>query len=220
MFAKLREAMKRVKLHITVSAVLTVLLGVVLVIWPGETAETFARFFGFLILLVGFVLLLTALAAFRPALIGALILLAVGIWALANPRALSSILPVAAGVLLITHGVQDLVMLPALKRVEAAKYGVTILFALLSIVFGVVCIARAFGVIKVMMVVIGLMLIYDGISDMIIVRKYNYFRRQNEPKQEYSDPQEHVMIDAQGKEFLEDSVIDADFRDVDDAEKE
>lgn len=215
MFAKLRDKMRTVKLHITVSAVLTVLLGIVLVVWPGETVETFARLFGFMILLVGVVLLISSLAGFRLGLIGALILIAVGIWSLANPRALSSILPVAAGVLLITHGVQDLVMLPALKRVEAAKYGVTILFALVSIVFGVICIARAFGIMKVMMVVIGLMLIYDGISDMIIVRKYNYFRRQYEPKQDFKDPQDHVMIDAQGKEFLEDSVIDADYRDVD-----
>ena len=215
MFAKLRDKMRTVKLHITVSAVLTVLLGIVLVVWPGETVETFARLFGFMILLVGVVLLISSLAGFRLGLIGALILIAVGIWSLANPRALSSILPVAAGVLLITHGVQDLVMLPALKKVEAAKYGVTILFALVSIVFGVICIARAFGIMKVMMVVIGLMLIYDGISDMIIVRKYNYFRRQYEPKPDFKDTQDHVMIDAQGKEFLEDSVIDADYRDVD-----
>ncbi|MBQ2626402.1 MAG: DUF308 domain-containing protein, partial [Eubacterium sp.] len=65
MFAKLRDKMRTVKLHITVSAVLTVLLGIVLVVWPGETVETFARLFGFMILLVGVVLLISSLAGFR-----------------------------------------------------------------------------------------------------------------------------------------------------------
>ncbi|MBR2188729.1 MAG: DUF308 domain-containing protein [Eubacterium sp.] len=212
------EKMKHVKLNITLSAVLTVILGVVLVIWPGETVETFARIFGVLLLLAGAVLLITALRSFRPALIGALLLLAVGIWAFANPKALTSILPVAAGVLLITHGVQDLALLPSLKRYRADKWGVTILFAIFSIGFGVLCIARAFGIVKLLMVIIGLMLIYDGVTDMVIVRKYNYFRRQNERE----EPPQHVMIDAQGKEFLEDSVIDAEFREYpeDDPDKE
>lgn len=207
------QKMKNVKLNVTVSAVLTVALGVVLVIWPGETVSAFSRIFSFILLLAGLALLVTALVSFRPALIGAILLLAVGIWSFANPRALTSILPVAAGVLMITHGIQDIAMMPALKRYKADKWGTTLLFALVSIVFGVVCIAKAFGIVKLVMVVIGLMLIYDGVSDMVIVRKHNYFRKQSTPAE--PQPGDHMMIDAQGKEFLEDSALDADYRELD-----
>ena len=202
MMNKILDKFRTVKLNVTLSAVLTVILGVVLVIWPGETVQTFARVFGAIILCAGVLLLLSALRGSRLALIGALLLIAVGIWAFATPKAFSSILPVAAGVLLITHGVQDLVMMPALRRYQAAQYGLTVLFALISIVFGIVCIANAFGIVKLIMVVIGLMLIYDGVTDMLIVRKYNYFRRRYEPESGAPE-EEHIMIDAQGKPFLE-----------------
>ena len=40
-----------------------------------------------------------------------------------------------------------------------------------SILFGVICICNAFGIAKLTMVLIGLMLIYDGVTDMLIVSR-------------------------------------------------
>lgn len=45
--------------------------------------------------------------------------------------------------------------------------------AVLNIVLGVLCIGNAFGLVEIGMMLIGIMLIYDGISDMFIVHKVN-----------------------------------------------
>ena len=45
--------------------------------------------------------------------------------------------------------------------------------AILNIVLGILCICYAFGLVKLGMILIGIMLIYDGISDMFIIHKVN-----------------------------------------------
>ena len=45
--------------------------------------------------------------------------------------------------------------------------------AILNIVLGVLCICNAVGLVKLGMILIGIMLIYDGLSDMFIVHKVN-----------------------------------------------
>ena len=42
-----------------------------------------------------------------------------------------------------------------------------------NIVLGVLCICNAFGLVKIGLILIGLMLIFDGLSDMFIVHKVN-----------------------------------------------
>ncbi len=198
------EKLKEVKLHITLSALLTVALGVVLVIWPGEVASVFARVFAVALFVCGIILLIVSWKGFKIGVPAALMLIIVGVWAFAYPKALNSILPVAAGVLLITHGVQDLLLTPRLKEYHADRWGMTILYALFSIVCGALCICRAFGIVKLIMIIIGLMLIFDGISDMVVIHKYNYFRKQ------YNKGQ----IAENEKAAIEESAIDADYREV------
>ena len=200
MFEKLRE----VKIHITLSALATLALGVVLVIWPGETALLFDGILSVALLVVGVILLILSVRGFKLGIPGALMLLVVGIWSFANPEAIAEILPVAAGVLMVTHGVQDLVMTPALKRYHADNWWLALIFSLLSIAFGVLCIAKAFGVVKVIMVIVGLMLIYDGITDLVLIHKYNYFRRQ----------MEKAILIQKEREALEEAAVDVEFKEV------
>ena len=198
------EKLKEVNLHITLSAILTVALGVVLIIWPGEVVSAFARIFSVALFVCGAILLIISWRGFKIGIPAALMLLIVGIWSFAYPKALTSILPVAAGVILITHGVQDLLLTPRLKEYKADRWGLTILYAIFSIVCGVLCICRAFGIVKLIMIIIGLMLIFDGISDMVVIRKYNYFRKQ------YNKAQ----ITASEKASIEESAIDAEYREI------
>ena len=45
--------------------------------------------------------------------------------------------------------------------------------AIVNIVLGVLCICNAFGLVKIGLILIGLMLIFDGVTDMFIVHKVN-----------------------------------------------
>ena len=209
------EKLKEVKLHITISAVLTTALGIVLIIWPGEVASAFGRLFAVALFIAGVILMALSVKGFKLGIPPALMLLIVGIWSFANPKALTSILPVAAGVILIFHGIQDLLMTPRLRSYKADKWWISLIFSLLSIVFGVLCIARAFGVVKLVMVIIGLMLIYDGLSDMVIIHKYNFFRKLSETVklEEKARIREEELKEEERREIRE-TAVDADFREV------
>ena len=172
----LKEKLKGLKFDVTFSAVLMVLLGVLFALWPGQVTMAFARIIAVAVILVGVVLFLgrvTDTPANVWALVGSLILLLTGVWLFLSPQIIVSVIPIVIGVLLVIHGVQDLVMAAEVKRYNESRWWPIVIMGALSVVFGVICICNAFGIAKLTMVLIGIMLIYDGLSDMIIVHKVN-----------------------------------------------
>ena len=103
----------------------------------------------------------------------AILIAMIGLWMFFSPKLVASIIPIAIGVLLVVHGVQDLSMAIEGKKNKANNWWSIILMAVLNIVLGVLCIGNAFGLVEIGMMLIGIMLIYDGISDMFIVHKVN-----------------------------------------------
>ena len=55
------------------------------------------------------------------------------------------------------------------KQNGSDRWIILFLLALLNCVFGVVCICDSFGIVSVAVRILGIALIYDGISNMIIV---------------------------------------------------
>ena len=45
--------------------------------------------------------------------------------------------------------------------------------AVLNLILGILCICNAFGLVKITMILIGIMLVYDGVSGVFIVHKVN-----------------------------------------------
>ena len=172
----LKEKLKGLKIDVTVSAVLMILLGVLFAVWPGQVTMAFARIIAVAVILVGAVLFLgrvTDTPVNMWALVGSLIVLLIGIWLFLSPQIIVSIIPIVVGVLLVIHGIQDLVMAAEVKRYNERRWWPIVIMGALSVIFGVICICNAFGIAKLTMVLIGIMLIYDGLSDMIIVHKVN-----------------------------------------------
>ena len=97
----------------------------------------------------------------------------IGLWMFFSPQLVASIIPIAIGVLMVVHGVQDLTLAVEGKRKNANNWWSIPLMAIVNIVLGVLCICNAFGLVKIGLILIGLMLIFDGVTDMFIVHKVN-----------------------------------------------
>ena len=100
------------------------------------------------------------------------------------PSQVTSLIAIAVGVLLIVigvvlvaSGVQELRLSFAAKSVDATKWGWMIAGSAITIVFGIICIFAAFEILNLAMRLLGLFLIYDGVSSMIMVRHVNVAER-------------------------------------------
>lgn len=170
----MKETLKRIKADIIVSALLCVGLGVVLLIWPEKTIDIFCRILAIGLIIMGVVDIVSyfmnrSIHPFAGAL--GLIVLLVGIWVFIKPESVVSLIPIVIGVILCVHGIQDMKLAIETKGNGYDKWWSMLIIAAISLVFGVLCIVNAFGMVKLALQFIGIALIYDGISDLWVANR-------------------------------------------------
>lgn len=166
-----KELFKKLRIAAYVTAVLTIALGAVLIAWPMEVTGLICRILGAILVIMGSVYLFGYFVEGRGilAVTGGLIFLLLGVWIFITPESIASLVPIVIGVILLVHSLRDFQMASEAKQSGSERWTVLFLLALLNSVFGVVCICDSFGVVTVAVRLLGLALVYDGISNMIIV---------------------------------------------------
>ncbi len=167
----MKELFKKLRIAAYVTAVLTIALGAVLIAWPMEVTGLICRILGAILVIMGAVYLFGYFVEGRGilAVTGGLIFLLLGVWIFITPESIASLVPIVIGVILLVHSLRDFQMASEAKQSGSERWTVLFLLALLNSVFGVVCICDSFGVVTVAVRLLGLALVYDGISNMIIV---------------------------------------------------
>lgn len=149
--------------------ILCIVLGIVICIWPGAILLTLCRIAGCLILLFGIFRLIACMKdpymAHRgfPMFIG-VVLCVVGIWILSAPGTFLKLIPVVIGILLIYQGVRNIYISIAIKKAVDSRWWATLLIGILSVIFGLVLIKCAFAALKIGMIILGIALIYVGVT--------------------------------------------------------
>lgn len=170
----MKEYLKQMKLEFLLSSVLCILLGIVLIIWGERILTLIGSALGVILLLVGIIYLgsffLAAMSNGISALIGATLCL-IGIWILIQPEVIVSIVPIVFGVLLILHGVKALSVAFESRKYGYSNWMISALLAALSILLGIFCIVYAFGLMKLTTVIIGIALIYNGVSNIWVASR-------------------------------------------------
>lgn len=170
----MKETLKRIKADAIVSALLCIGLGVVIFAWPETTIDIFCKVIAAALMVMGAVYLVSYFIArlIHPfsGILGLLVLL-VGVWIFLKPESVVSLIPIVIGVILAIHGIQDLKLAIESKGHGYEKWWTMLIIALISLGLGVVCISNAFGLVKVATKIIGIALIYDGISDLWVVNR-------------------------------------------------
>ena len=100
---------------------------------------------------------------------GGLLFLLLGVWIFITPQSIATLVPIVIGVVLLVHSLRDFQMASEAKQNGSERWGLLFLLALLNCVFGVICICDSFGVVSLAVRMLGIALVYDGISNMIIV---------------------------------------------------
>lgn len=170
------EKLKSIKINITLSALLSIVVGVMLIAYPETVVTIITRAIALVLIISGVVLFVPQL--FEPiksylAIIVSILIGMIGLWMFFRPTMMASLLPIAIGVLLVVHSVQDVALGFEAKQNKADNWWSILLMAVLNLILGILCICNAFGLVKITMILIGIMLVYDGVSGIFIVHKVN-----------------------------------------------
>ena len=164
----------RIKADFLLSSVLCIALGLVFIIWRASVLTIVANVLAVVLIIIGVVYMcsyfLNIVTNGFSAMLG-LVVLAVGIWFLVQPKVVVSLIPIVIGLVLIFHSIRSII-----EAVDARKYGyggwsVGLIFSIISLIFGIICVTNAFDVMKTATVVVGIILIFNGVSNIWITSR-------------------------------------------------
>lgn len=174
----MKEFMREVKIDVIVTSVVCMVMGVVLILFPTQVVTVACQAVGVVLAILGGVRLVSTLLSKVKSGIDfplGLLLLIVGIWILLHPASIESLIFIGVGVTLFVHGIKGIQMAWEAKRNGYTSWLALMLLSLLNAVFGVVCVIDCFGMFTVTatiaLTLVGVALIYDGISSIWILSR-------------------------------------------------
>ena len=156
------------------AALVTIVLGVVLIWWPDRSINFLCMLLGVSIFITGIIYILGWLARRKegvPAffVLPGVILCALGVWLMTSPNSVIMLIQYIFGAILIFHGLVDFQGAFALARQGWSRWWMDLLFALLTVCLGGLILFNPFGTFAALVILIGAALIFDGVSDLCII---------------------------------------------------
>lgn len=173
----MEQLLKRVKTNVVISSILCVVLGLVLVFWPGLSIRIVCTAVGVVLIVTGITRMIDYFAVRDGSmysqinLIFGIVLAVVGVWISVKPDKVLAIIPIIVGIVIVIHGLQNIKQAMELWRDKYTKWWVACILGVLTVGFGVLLICRPFTAIDTVVMLIGFFLIYDGISNIWIVSR-------------------------------------------------
>ena len=156
-------------------AILCTLLGLALLIWPEQSMNVLGYGFGAVLTISGLLQIGGYVASDKQGLLKKIQLLAgiliavVGVAILLSPKTVMKLTVVVIGIVMLYHGVMDIKFGFDIKNCNGSKWAVTLLMGLVNCALGVLVLVNPFGSARVLMIIIGAGLIFDGVSDVVTV---------------------------------------------------
>lgn len=182
----MKDYIKGLKANYTISAILCALSGLVLLIWPGTTTQIVCMSLGIVLLAYGIIQIAIYLFNRERTIISqgmmllGIVFAVIGVWILLKPEMIIMAVPVIVGVLIVIHGLHNVVQAIALQKDGYERWWLALLFSLLTVIFGGVLIFNPFEAVELVVRLIGVFLIYDGVSDLWILSRVSKVKREKE----------------------------------------
>ncbi len=186
----MRELWERGKAAVTLPAVICIIAGMLVMIWPAQTSMLLCRALAFILLIMGIANILTYLAdqqGRRFMLFVGGILTVLGLVILVRPSLILQILSIVIGVVLILHGLKDMQLVAQGKEYEEKQWWLPSLFSTVTIVLGVSIIWNYLQTAVVIMWLLGLALVFDGISALVILEQVSRAKKAARQEEEAID---------------------------------
>lgn len=168
---------KSLKVNYSLSAVICVILGIVLLVWPGQSTQVVCMVLGIVLGGFGLIQIILYLATKEKTMVShsmmmlGVVLAVIGGWIVLKPETIIKAVPMIVGILIVIHGFHNAVQAIDLKKIQYDNWWVALLLSLLTVALGVVLICNPFTIVDTVVRIIGAFLVYDGLSDMWILSR-------------------------------------------------
>lgn len=168
---------KSLKVNYSLSAVICVILGIVLLVWPGQSTQVVCMVLGIVLGDFGLIQIILYLATKEKTMVShsmmmlGVVLAVIGGWIVLKPETIIKAVPMIVGILIVIHGFHNAVQAIDLKKMQYDNWWVALLLSLLTVALGVVLICNPFTIVDTVVRIIGAFLVYDGLSDMWILSR-------------------------------------------------
>ena len=199
---KMIKNLKNLKANYTVSALVCIVVGLVLVIWPGTSTQVVCKVLGGVLFAYGIIQIIMYLWAkertlyLQGMLVLGIIFAVIGAWILLRPEMIIAAVPVIMGIIVIMHGLHNVMQAFKLKGMNYEKWWLALCLGLLAVIFGGILVYNPFKVVDTVVRVIGIFLVYNGLSDTWIISRLFTTRRAAEKEK---------VIDAEAVEIDEEN---------------
>ena len=173
----MEKILKKMKTNVVASSLLCVALGLILLLWPGLSIKIVCTAVGAVLIMSGVIRIMEYFFVRDGSmysqinLIFGIVLSAVGIWIVLSPEKVLSLIPIILGIVITLHGLHNIKQAIGLCQDKYDKWWIALLLGILTVGFGVLLICRPFAAIDTMVMLIGVFLIYDGLSNVWIVSR-------------------------------------------------
>ena len=160
-----------------IGGIVSAVLGALLLFWPGLTMGIICQAVGAALGIIGVLTAATFFsqpkdAPFRSAsLVAGIPLALIGLFIFLRPAFLIEFIPIVVGVIVLLDGIGNLFETMSIMKQGNSKWWVSLIFAILTILGGLVLIMRPFSIARILMRVIGAITLYNGLSDIFIASR-------------------------------------------------
>lgn len=170
------ELLRSIKKAYTWTAVLYMILGVILLIWPAATTVTICIIVGAVICIhgIGYVISYCRnpeVSIFRFNLILGIVGICIGCFLMFQPDTFLSVIPFAFGVIVIVDGVTNIQKSLDLKRMYDNKWWGAMVGGIVALILGLLLMLNPFSTTVALVRFLGIVLIVDGACDIWTVFK-------------------------------------------------
>ena len=177
-----------IRKNYSVSSLITLILGIVLIAWPDLSGTLMCYMLGGALILMGVIQLLIYLRGNKEGLVSrfkmmmGVILALLGIWICVKPDIVLGLIPAVLGLVLIMHAIQDLSYTIEIKNAGVERWWVALMATLITLALGIFLVLHPFFAFKMAMIYIGIGLVYNGVSDLVLVILAGYYTRQTDKR--------------------------------------
>ena len=167
------DLLRRIRVNFVLTAILTLILGILLISSPGTAMRTVFLLVGWTLVISGAASLLTAIfSKGQPVgqgdLVLGLIQVATGLVVLMRPGFLMSLAGIVVGFVLLIHGIHDIQHARESKAL-GYEWKMSMGVGVAAVVMGVIVMINPFSTIETLLRIAGIFLLVDGLADLLMV---------------------------------------------------
>lgn len=169
------DLFKQYKWQNIITAVIYILFGIVLAIFPNTAINTLGYMFGGVMIFAGAVKILLYMKEnnqenyYTNDLMIGIIIIGIGLFVVFKIKILLSIIPFLFGLVVLANGSMKLQNVINLKKAGYKNWRAMLIVALLGLALGVVLIFAPISSIKFLLRIVGICFIYSGVTDICIL---------------------------------------------------